>query len=258
MCPPRRSRWVRAHEGGALRPVRPARGAAGRGRAHAVAGRRSGARPRGRHLGQPERLGDAARLADLLPDRRAPLTCAPHAGVRHRRVGRTGRRSRHGIRAGRRGLRRQPRAQGRLRRVRRGARVGPRSQTRRPDVRRGIDDSPGGCDRAAGHRGRRSRPAGPHQRCRWRLRLVRHPTRQTPRRPRDRSRQRDQARLHAVGGRRRGHRLPPRRLHPHRRALRPDPRSRRAPIGVRLPPRSCPQGPISMRRWVDSARCCGC
>ena len=53
-------------------------------------------------------------------------------------------------------------------------------------------------------------------------------------RARDRGRQRRQARPHARAGRRRGARLPARRLHPPG-ALRPRARPRRPPLGARLP-----------------------
>ncbi len=54
----------------------------------------------------------------------------------------------------------------------------------------------------------RARATRPRQRRRRWVWLVRHPARQTARRPRHRRRQRGQARLHALGRRRRGRRLP--------------------------------------------------
>ena len=86
---------------------------------------------------------------------------------------------------------------------------------------RGVDAPAGRSDRAAGNRRRRGRAARADQRRRRRLGLVRDPARQAARRARDRRRQRRQARLHAVARRRRGDRLPPRGLHPRRRAVRP-------------------------------------
>ena len=70
------------------------------------------------------------------------------------------------------------------------------------------------------------------------------------RRSRHRSRQRRQAGVHAIGGRGRGDRLPPGGLHPHHAALRPDPRSGRAPVGVRLPARACARWQVSVRGRV--------
>lgn len=59
----------------------------------------------------------------------------------------------------------------------------------------------------------------------------------------DRRRQRRQARLHAVGRRGHGDRLPERGLHPQR-PVRSHPRSGRAPIGVRLPPGAGSRWPL--------------
>ena len=70
----------------------------------------------------------------------------------------------------------------------------------------------------ARHRARGDRQPRPHQRRGRRLRHVRNPARETTRCPRDRRRQREQARLHAVSRRRRSRRLPRRGLHASRAA----------------------------------------
>ena len=59
-----------------------------------------------------------------------------------------------------RGVRRQPRAEGRLRGVRGRAGVRARPQAGRAHVRRGVDHPAGGRDRAAGHASGRGRDAG--------------------------------------------------------------------------------------------------
>ena len=117
-----------------------------------------------------------------------------------------------------RGVRRQPRAQGRLRGVRARAGVGARAQAGRAHVRRGVDHPAGGRDRPAGHRTGRGGQPGADQRCRRRVGILRDPARQAARRSRHRRRQRRQAGLHAVGRRGRGDRLPPRGLHPRPRS----------------------------------------
>ena len=126
----------------------------------------------------------------------------------------------------------------------------------RAQLRGGFYHPAGGTDRAAGHGGRRARQPGADQRCGRGLGLVRHPTRQAARRARHRSRQCRQARVHAIGGRRRRRRLPQPRLHPQRPALRPDPRPGRPSLDVRLPPGVGRGWPLPMRRWHDARRCC--
>ncbi len=86
-----------------------------------------------------------------------------------------------------------------------------------------------------GTAGRETRRAGADQRRRRRLRSLRHPAGEGGRRARDGGRQRRQARVHALARRRCGDRLSRRGLH-GRRTVRPDPRPRRVPLGVRLSP----------------------
>src|SRR5207247_6835906 len=66
-------------ESSRVRPVRPTGDAAGRGRADAVAGRRTGACPGGFDIGQLVRLGVPARLTALRTDRRATRAGSPDA-----------------------------------------------------------------------------------------------------------------------------------------------------------------------------------
>ena len=100
--------------------------------------------------------------------------------------------------ARRRGVRRQPGAEGWLRRVR----VAPESALahKPPELTfvRGVGAPPGRSDRAARNGAAYGGTAGADQRGRWRLGLVRDPVGQAARRSRDRRRQRRQARLHAL------------------------------------------------------------
>ena len=89
------------------------------------------------------------------------------------------------FRAGRRGVRRQPLADGWLRGVRDRAGVGTRAQAGRAHVRRGVDAPAGGRDRPAGHGKSRGGEPGADQRRRRRVGSLRHPARQAARRSRD-------------------------------------------------------------------------
>ena len=80
---------------------------------------------------------------------------------------------------------------------------------RRVGLRRGLDASQAAAIALQGNRRRGGRPAHAHQRVRRRQRVVRDPARQACGGARDRCRQRGQARVHAVAGRRRGGRPPP-------------------------------------------------
>ncbi len=79
-------------EGRRLRPLRVARRAARGGRAGAVARRGTGARQGRRHVGQPQRLGEPARIAGVRTHGRPAHPGPPDARLRHRRGGRRGRR----------------------------------------------------------------------------------------------------------------------------------------------------------------------
>ena len=82
------------------------------------------------------------------------------------------------------------------------------AQAGRAHLRRGVDHPAGGRDRAEGDHVGRARATRARQRCRRRVGRLRDPARQTARRPCHRRGQRRQARLHALGRRGRGRRLP--------------------------------------------------
>ncbi len=160
------------------------------------------------------------------------------------------------FRARRRGVRRQPAADGRLRRVRRRTRARARAQARGAVVRPGIDPAAVGSDRGAGGRAGETPQPDADQRRRRRHRRVRDPTRRGRRHPRDRRRQRGQARLHAVARGRRGDRLPRRGLHAQG-TVRPHHRPRRAALGVRVSTRARTRRHVPDRRRDDACAAAG-